>query len=401
MKQYFVKTIIVISIIVFSSITSTDCIFAQSENKQNVQKNNEYKEIEYSKGIKEYIYYSLKAKQLEIRWISSSKIFKILLENRDITNWIKIRTYDFYPFTPYSRIFYSEKNNDYLFLLFSSMSYPDIQEEFRYDVIRIAKDKIHYEGTFSSNKIKCDNLGDDNESAFILKNGNEYKYEYKKNHPYKVYFINDDLHIDLFDKYVYKDIIQLKKRIDYDIINEVKDKSLLIKADGFDWERTFSSNDYNRNFTLDELFKIVSNKKQDYYYDKENNIFRSSIDELFIYPKPEEIQETLEPYITLRTIEKCNDIAFYVLEFAQSYQCTNDYTNTVINLLEEVTLEFPDRIVAYLNLGDAYWQRSGEGDKRKARTAYKKYVKLMHLQQKDIKRVPARVYERIGSKNEK
>lgn len=158
----------------------------------------------------------------------------------------------------------------------------------------------------------------------------------------------------------------------------------------------FPLDNYNRDFALDELAKLVSSKMNEYYYDSYRNVFGCEYDDFYVYPKPGEIFLRLSKTpLTAQTVQDYNNIAFYILEFAKLNEQADSYTDAAVTLLEKITAQFPDRVVTYLNLGDAYWLRNSEGDKRKARTAYKKYVELMQLQQKDMKRVPARVNERI------
>ncbi|WP_281237911.1 tetratricopeptide repeat protein [Flavobacterium praedii] len=84
------------------------------------------------------------------------------------------------------------------------------------------------------------------------------------------------------------------------------------------------------------------------------------------------------------TITKYNDIAYY-LEQARAYKES-------IFLLKEILSKYPDRVVAYLNLGDAQW---GFDQNEKAKTSYQKYVELMKTQGKDLNKIPKRVYDRI------
>ncbi|WP_160136699.1 tetratricopeptide repeat protein [Chryseobacterium sp. c4a] len=79
-----------------------------------------------------------------------------------------------------------------------------------------------------------------------------------------------------------------------------------------------------------------------------------------------------------------NDIAYY-----------NSYTKggniTSIFLLKEIIEKHPNRVVAYLNLGDSYWNAD---NKEKAKEAYLKYIELMKSQKKDISKIPQKVYDR-------
>ena len=80
-----------------------------------------------------------------------------------------------------------------------------------------------------------------------------------------------------------------------------------------------------------------------------------------------------------------NDIGYY-LEQAEAYK-------EAIYVLSAVLEKYPERIVAYLNIADAYW---GDGEKARAKEAYEKYAYLMKAQKKDMSKIPKRVYDRIA-----
>ncbi|WP_324172520.1 tetratricopeptide repeat protein [Sulfurimonas sp.] len=78
-----------------------------------------------------------------------------------------------------------------------------------------------------------------------------------------------------------------------------------------------------------------------------------------------------------------NNIAYY-LEKAKAYPES-------IYLLEKILKKYPNRTVAYINLGDAYW---GLKNKEKAKQAYSTYIKQMKEKGKERK-IPKVVLERI------
>ncbi len=88
--------------------------------------------------------------------------------------------------------------------------------------------------------------------------------------------------------------------------------------------------------------------------------------------------------ISVKTLTQYNDIARY-LEKAGAYQES-------IYLLEKIIEKYPNRIVAYINLGDAYL---GNKQKDKAIEAYKKYIERMKETGKE-KKIPKRVLEWFG-----
>ncbi|MTI29549.1 tetratricopeptide repeat protein [Xanthovirga aplysinae] len=87
--------------------------------------------------------------------------------------------------------------------------------------------------------------------------------------------------------------------------------------------------------------------------------------------------------ITNENLSKYNDIAYY-FEQGGAFQGATF-------LLEYIIKNFPDRIVAYINLGDAYW---GLEEEEKAIKAYGKYVELMKDSGKE-QRIPERVFDRV------
>ncbi len=82
-------------------------------------------------------------------------------------------------------------------------------------------------------------------------------------------------------------------------------------------------------------------------------------------------------------VDRYNDFGFF-LEQAGRYKKS-------IQLLEKVVTKFPNRVVAYINLGDAYY---GNNEIVKAKQAYQTYVDLMKKVGKE-KRIPKRVYDRL------
>ncbi|WP_324172486.1 tetratricopeptide repeat protein [Sulfurimonas sp.] len=87
--------------------------------------------------------------------------------------------------------------------------------------------------------------------------------------------------------------------------------------------------------------------------------------------------------ISGKTLTSYNNIAYY-LEKAKAYP-------EAIYLLEKIIDKYPNRTVAYINLGDAYW---GLKNKEKAKQAYSTYIKQMKEKGKERK-IPKVVLERI------
>ncbi|PKQ60398.1 hypothetical protein BZG01_21030 [Labilibaculum manganireducens] len=78
-----------------------------------------------------------------------------------------------------------------------------------------------------------------------------------------------------------------------------------------------------------------------------------------------------------------NNTAYY-LDQVGCYECA-------ISILEELIKAYPNRIVAYINLGDSYWDNKNY---TKAKSAYAKYCELMQAKGKKCK-IPKRVFDRM------
>ena len=83
-----------------------------------------------------------------------------------------------------------------------------------------------------------------------------------------------------------------------------------------------------------------------------------------------------------KRLVKLNNIAYYLQKNGQNREAKI--------MLELIVREFPNRTVAYYNLGDAYWAL---GEKKKARKAYATYIKMMKAKGKE-KRIPKVVRDR-------
>jgi tetratricopeptide (TPR) repeat protein len=88
--------------------------------------------------------------------------------------------------------------------------------------------------------------------------------------------------------------------------------------------------------------------------------------------------------LTKTNVTKFNDIAYTL------YKVKNYHDS--VSVLENIILQFPTRVVAYLNIADCYWEMK---DKPKAIENYKKYIQLMTEQKKDLNKIPKYVYERV------
>lgn len=108
--------------------------------------------------------------------------------------------------------------------------------------------------------------------------------------------------------------------------------------------------------------------------------FQSTIENIFI-----EYPDVGQSEIKTINVESANNQAFALEKIG-----ANEESKT---LLEEITSQFPDRIVAYLNLGDVYWKLN---EKDKAKENYIQYISLMKSQKKNLSKIPKRVYDRTN-----
>tara|TARA_R110002050_G_scaffold295303_1_gene454010 strand:- start:102 stop:770 length:669 start_codon:yes stop_codon:yes gene_type:complete len=91
--------------------------------------------------------------------------------------------------------------------------------------------------------------------------------------------------------------------------------------------------------------------------------------------------------ITNKTVESYNNIAYYLEKLHRE-----EYS---VLLLKKILEKYPNRVVAYYNLGDAYWSH---WKKDKAKSAYKKYIELMIKEGKE-KKIPQKVKDRVDIKD--
>jgi tetratricopeptide (TPR) repeat protein len=107
--------------------------------------------------------------------------------------------------------------------------------------------------------------------------------------------------------------------------------------------------------------------------------FRYSTEDLFMsYP------DVKDGEIKISNVESANNQAFNLEKMGADQQSKM--------LLEQIIRQFPDRIVAYLNLADVLWKMH---DPDQAKINYTKYLSLMKSRNKNLSKVPQRVYDRI------
>lgn len=91
-----------------------------------------------------------------------------------------------------------------------------------------------------------------------------------------------------------------------------------------------------------------------------------------------------ESPLDMNNISIYNDAAIFLLK--------NEMYNEARIILLEITKKYPEKEEEWLTLGDAQW---GNGDEEEARESYNIYLKLMKKGNKDLMKIPKRVYERI------
>ncbi|MFM0042550.1 tetratricopeptide repeat protein [Paraburkholderia sediminicola] len=136
-----------------------------------------------------------------------------------------------------------------------------------------------------------------------------------------------------------------------------------------------------------------------YRYEEKSALKNDISDEIVMFKNAQRDKATLKQYIAnmpfyvpleladnldVVSVQDVNDIAFYLIE--------NGRADDSAPLLQRIVEKYPDRVVAKLNLADAYWQ-----DKMipQAKEMYQRYAKQMGDQGKSA-RVPERVLSRIN-----
>ncbi|CAA0148843.1 tetratricopeptide repeat protein [Tenacibaculum maritimum] len=134
---------------------------------------------------------------------------------------------------------------------------------------------------------------------------------------------------------------------------------------------TFSGFQENKTPSIDDFFQKIEVHKG------EKNTLKNISNEFVLDFLLENIA------IDKNNLSKYNNIAYYLEQ-------SGLYTEAIY-LLERIIKQYPNRTVAYINLGDSYW---GVGSFEKAKKTYQIYVKQMQKKGKEVI-IPKRVLERI------
>lgn len=161
---------------------------------------------------------------------------------------------------------------------------------------------------------------------------------------------------------------------------------------GFSGNRIYFNRFNIKDKSHDDLVSLSSSTDENFskskptfnYFDIKNKLFGKvilddSVENIFIlYP---DIKATK---ILISNVELANNLA-YLLEQNGAYSDSK-------YLLQNIITQYPERLVAYLNLGDADWTLN---NKKEAKESYKFYISFMKSQNKDLSKIPQRVYDRI------
>ena len=151
-------------------------------------------------------------------------------------------------------------------------------------------------------------------------------------------------------------------------LEKFKNKLLPEAVEAMDWGIHFYFNAYPYSKTHSEIIFNLQNIEN-----------FSGTDLAHFYLPPVESLSLKEIALYL------NDYAFFLSEMNQNQKAKP--------ILQKVIELNPNRIVAYINIGDVCWNL---GEQEKARGYYQKYIELLG---KDNPRIPIRVKERIDMKN--
>ena len=147
----------------------------------------------------------------------------------------------------------------------------------------------------------------------------------------------------------------------------------------------------NKNLSYFNSLNFIAIQEEEKKCSKEFTISQKTINdyvnvvktEAKKYRTVERYKKLLETFpLTKNNLTAYNDIAYY-LEQAGNYDEAHF-------LLEKIIINYPDRVVAYLNIADVYWALN---EKEKANNAYNQYISLMTKDNKTDK-IPQRVLKR-------
>lgn len=143
--------------------------------------------------------------------------------------------------------------------------------------------------------------------------------------------------------------------------------------------------------TIDDLQSLGNSHKEEYNKDKITGSIYNSQNKLFAHVTYETSIENF--YINYPDLNKSNFIIDNVeLANNQAYNLEQIGANSFSKyILNEIIKQYPNRILAFLNLADVDWKL---GNKEEAKKNYNIYISLMKKLNKNLDKIPKRVYER-------
>ncbi|AXH15675.1 hypothetical protein CP985_04630 [Malaciobacter mytili LMG 24559] len=216
-------------------------------------------------------------------------------------------------------------------------------------------------------------------ALYDLKNSKTENYYLSKYTPTysfsRVYSFNDD---ESYKLYITQGYGEFFDKIKEQYSNTNYYKELIVECSNLNFyeniKKDMLSGEILKNLPKDKL-KALKYIENEIKTKKRRDLYRYDI--IYFW--------TLVEYIPFsnKNITLYNNIAYYLQKI---------YKNTeAIFLLEKIIEKYPNRIVAYYNLADAYW---GNYNTKEAKKAYKKYIELMIKENKEDK-IPNIVKERV------
>lgn len=170
-----------------------------------------------------------------------------------------------------------------------------------------------------------------------------------------------------------------------DYINEI----FTIKIDGIEWFEcclSLANRENNRKYVLNN--EQVRNKTIQLL-----NLIRKKIKS----NKTDELKSLIDIYSAYELSKILDEDNVLIINDLAYYLINDGNIEASIILLERITEKFPQRVVAKLNLADAYWEAGFENHLiSKSIKFYKEYIDLMT--KKGIRnKIPKRVFDRVNS----
>ncbi|GAF05756.1 tetratricopeptide repeat protein [Saccharicrinis fermentans] len=206
-----------------------------------------------------------------------------------------------------------------------------------------------------------------------------FNYNDREGIPYGwIYYCNKKM---LFDEVDYDKLTEIKSQMGYSCFTKSIDKcSVEIKSSKKTVRSIAVKNDEGIKLVIPLFYEDGSCIGEGVFQYKSDNW--SDLSMSFPINKMEKNYFIFNKDIDAKNVVFFNNIAYY-LERGKNY-------NESIYLLKKILDRFPNRTVAYINLGDAYW---GLNKIEEAKQAYFKYIELMKRDGKESK-IPQRILDR-------